>query len=356
MAGSYLGHGAKYWADRYFESQTQTHLPDDPADLSWRDKYLALEKECSSYQATLADLRTEVEYLRTQRPVKYEPDLMSEQEAEKWESAYRRLYATLREKESQFNALSEEKHRKDLYQGKTAEQWANLYFSEQSHTQSLQAASKKKDSDIQALNTAIIDYKKFSEIDGHDSIYWHSKYFSLRKDSFNRRMFLMFVVFFFSFSAGATFTRSYESNSFSSSPVTYSGSLSPQIQPQTGIVYSFTNKTNTVPFRIITNNKANYYLCLCQGNKVIKGYYIRAGEMLSVTVPSGGYTIYYACAPATASWFGSENLWGSHTSYYRFSRSFAFSNASTRTPVFDFSGSNSYDIESLSKSDWEALS
>lgn len=67
MAGSYLGHGAKYWADRYFESQTQTHLPDDPADLSWRDKYLALEKECSSYQATLADLRTEVEYLRTQR-------------------------------------------------------------------------------------------------------------------------------------------------------------------------------------------------------------------------------------------------------------------------------------------------
>lgn len=93
MAGSYLGHGAKYWADRYFESQTQTHLPDDPADLSWRDKYLALEKECSSYQATLADLRTEVEYLRTQRPVKYVPDLMSEQEAEKWESAYRRLYA-----------------------------------------------------------------------------------------------------------------------------------------------------------------------------------------------------------------------------------------------------------------------
>lgn len=44
MSSSYLGHGAKYWADRYFEQHTQTRLPDDPADLSWREKYLALEK------------------------------------------------------------------------------------------------------------------------------------------------------------------------------------------------------------------------------------------------------------------------------------------------------------------------
>lgn len=44
MAGSYLGHGAKYWADRYFESQSQTRLPDDSADLNWREKYIALEK------------------------------------------------------------------------------------------------------------------------------------------------------------------------------------------------------------------------------------------------------------------------------------------------------------------------
>ncbi len=44
MAGSYLGHGAKYWADRYFESQSQTRMPDDYSSIEWRDKYLNLEK------------------------------------------------------------------------------------------------------------------------------------------------------------------------------------------------------------------------------------------------------------------------------------------------------------------------
>ena len=66
MSSSYLGHGAKYWADRYFEQHTQTRLPDDPADLSWREKYLALEKECEHYQATLSEMRVEIEYLRLQ--------------------------------------------------------------------------------------------------------------------------------------------------------------------------------------------------------------------------------------------------------------------------------------------------
>ena len=58
-SSSYLGHGAKYWADKYYELQTQTRLPDDPADLSWREKYLALEKECAHYQATLSDMLIE---------------------------------------------------------------------------------------------------------------------------------------------------------------------------------------------------------------------------------------------------------------------------------------------------------
>lgn len=65
MSSSYLGHGAKYWADRYFEQHTQTRLPDDPADLSWREKYLALEKECEHYQATLSEMRVEKEVIIT---------------------------------------------------------------------------------------------------------------------------------------------------------------------------------------------------------------------------------------------------------------------------------------------------
>ena len=64
-SSSYLGHGAKYWADRYFELQTQTRMPDDSSSIEWREKCLNLEKSCSLYQAKIADLRTEVEYLRT---------------------------------------------------------------------------------------------------------------------------------------------------------------------------------------------------------------------------------------------------------------------------------------------------
>lgn len=374
MAGSYLGHGAKYWADRYFESQAQTRLPDDPADLSWRDKYLALEKECSSYQATLADMRAEIEYLRNQKISAPSPDPALQYSAEHWKASYWRLYRTFREKENQLDALSAEKqhiknqlqttlNENSLYQGKTAEQWAELYFSEQRHTQSLLDVSKKKDSDIQALNVAITGYKKFSEVEGHDAIYWHHKFLSLQKDSFSRRMFLMFVVFFFSFAAGitfrTTFTRPYVSSSSSSSQsssVRYSASLTPTIEPQTGIFYSSTSETNDVSFQVVGGSNVKYYLCLCQGKKIIKSYYIRAGETLSAMVPSGGYTIYFASAPSTASWFGVENLWGTHTSYYQLPNSFSFSDASSFRPFFDFSSLASYDFKSLSESDWQSLS
>lgn len=72
-SSSYLGHGAKYWADRYFELQTQTRMPDDSSSIEWREKYLGLEKSCSLYQSKIADLRTEVEYLRQKAPP--EPEL-----------------------------------------------------------------------------------------------------------------------------------------------------------------------------------------------------------------------------------------------------------------------------------------
>ena len=55
-SSSYLGHGAKYWADHYFELQSQTQMSDDLSALEWRDKYLNLEKSCSLYQSKIADL------------------------------------------------------------------------------------------------------------------------------------------------------------------------------------------------------------------------------------------------------------------------------------------------------------
>ena len=115
MSSSYLGHGAKYWADRYFEQHTQTRLPDDPADLSWREKYLALEKECEHYQATLSEMRVEIEYLRSQQPTSIVADPDLQRKAEKWKLGYTRLAAALKEKEKQYDALSAEKQRLECH-------------------------------------------------------------------------------------------------------------------------------------------------------------------------------------------------------------------------------------------------
>lgn len=47
-SSSYLGHGAKYWAEKYFGQQTQTRIPDNSSAIEWRDKYLSLEKKLFS--------------------------------------------------------------------------------------------------------------------------------------------------------------------------------------------------------------------------------------------------------------------------------------------------------------------
>lgn len=83
-SSSYLGHGAKYWADRYFELQTQTRMPDNSSAIEWRDKYLSLEKNCALYQSTIADLRTEVADLRQKAPSKSEAGLFEGHTAEYW--------------------------------------------------------------------------------------------------------------------------------------------------------------------------------------------------------------------------------------------------------------------------------
>ena len=67
-----------------------------------------------------------------------------------------------------------------------------------------------------------------------------------------------------------------------------------------------------------------YYLRLCQDNQVIASYFIRPGEMLAVHVPLGSYTVYYAFSSQSAPWISEQELWGSHTVYYKFRDKFDF--------------------------------
>lgn len=168
MSSSYLGHGAKYWAD---------------------------------------------------------PEL--QRKAEKWKLGYTRLAAALKEKEKQYDALSAEKQRlechlqeRELYRGKTAEQWAELYFSEQRNYQKATSDLQESDSEIQTLNSTIANYHKFNEVDGHDATYWHHRYTSSQKEAFKANVLSALVIFFIAFSFGAVF----------GNHVGGSGNLSPSFQ------------------------------------------------------------------------------------------------------------------------------
>ena len=186
MSSSYLGHGAKYWADRYFEQHTQTRLPDDPADLSWREKYLALEKECEHYQATLSEMRVEIEYLRSQQPTSIVADPDLQRKAEKWKLGYLRLSNTLKEKESQCDALSSEAAQLRLqlqkqspvvsnsYKDHTAEWWYNAYRSACQEQEKLR-------SQLRPLAISLQACKESSEIAGHDAVYWCGQTQNLQK-------------------------------------------------------------------------------------------------------------------------------------------------------------------------------
>lgn len=186
MSSSYLGHGAKYWADRYFEQYTQTRLPDDPADLSWREKYLALEKECEHYQATLSEMRVEVEYLCSQQPTSIVADPELQQKSEKWRLGYLRLSNTLKEKESQCDALSSEAAQLrlqlqkqspvtlDSYNGHPAEWWYNAYHSACQEQEKLR-------SQLRPLAISLQACKESSEIAGHDAVYWCGQTQNLQK-------------------------------------------------------------------------------------------------------------------------------------------------------------------------------
>lgn len=119
-------------------------------------------------------------------------------------------------------------------------------------------------------------------------------------------------------------------------------SRTPLEQPQTGLLYSATPDEELAPFDITANSNTNYLIRLCDGKKIIQSYYIRAGETLSVYVPLGSYSLYYACASKDSPWFGKSDLWDSATSYYK----------SNTIYTFDFDGEyyNGYTLELLGRS------
>lgn len=377
MAGSYLGHGAKYWADRYFEQKAQAQPPDDSADLSWQKKYLTLEKECSHYQATLSEMRVEIEYLRNQK-IPTDAELRSE--AMQWKNSYWKLYDTLQKKEKQCDTLSTEKQRLDhtlhtvfnekvLYQGKTAEQWAELYFSEQLAAQKAQAALRDKNVE---LSTALADYRKFNEVDGHDAIYWHHEYKLLQDKSVSKKsswflnssarvsdvaffLILLFVVFsmlLLSVFSGNAFPN--RSSWHTSSSVSSANTPTPEATPKSGVLTQhFSKHDERSPLMLSAPDDRSYYLCLCKNNRIISSYYIRPGEMFSVHVPVGSYSIYYAYSSATATWLGEQYLWGTHTVYYKFLDSFDF--YANRGQNINFTRIDSYHVQPILKTAWEGL-
>lgn len=153
-SSSYLGHGAKYWAEKYFEQQTQTRMPDDSSAIEWRDKYLSLEKSCSLYQAKIADLRTEVADLREKNPPKPEISRV----------AYWHVVDQLREKSDKYDdAVAQlEDLRKTLdaasYQGHNIVYWYNC--------------AQDNRIDAIALKSALQESQAASVFNGHDAKYW----------------------------------------------------------------------------------------------------------------------------------------------------------------------------------------
>lgn len=165
-SSSYLGHGAKYWAEKYFEQQTQTRMPDDSSAIEWRDKYLSLEKSCSLYQAKIADLRTEVADLREKAQCKSSPEIFQGQTAEYWYTAYKNseiAYSKLSFEKLE-NRLSEDTPLR--YKGSTAKEWASAYDSANAQIAILQKELLSSKTHIAAMNDTY-------EIHGHDALYWY---------------------------------------------------------------------------------------------------------------------------------------------------------------------------------------
>lgn len=145
-----------------------------------------------------------------------------------------------------------------------------------------------------------------------------------------------------------------------SSSVSSSPSLTPISKPKTGLVYRSSYEDELAPFTVVANSDTDYYLRLCQGHKIIRAYYIHAGETLDVEVPLGTYSLNYACSPYTSSWFGKEHLWGTHTSFYKSLDSWTFYvdddyyNGYTLT-LKKPTGSGNTEVRHFSENDWNVF-
>ena len=93
--------------------------------------------------------------------------------------------------------------------------------------------------------------------------------------------------------------------------------LTPVAKPSTGLKRAYDNAEARAPFDVTASDSHDFYLVLSENGKAARCYYIRHGETLSVSVPLGTYSLYYACAPYQSAWYGVDKLWGSDTEFYK---------------------------------------
>ncbi len=198
-SSSYLGHGTKYWADRYFELQTQTRMPDDSSAIEWREKYLSLEKSCALYQSKIADLRTEAEDLHQKSTS--DIDLFDGRGAEYWHGEYVKAENEIIRKEKVIKSSLEknwelitqiQKQPDPNYEGHSAKYWYDQFQAEKTnHTVIRPILYQNHDaeywynynqnnrvSDLVLINKLEKDIDTLtanSFLGGHDIEYWHTK-------------------------------------------------------------------------------------------------------------------------------------------------------------------------------------
>ena len=129
-------------------------------------------------------------------------------------------------------------------------------------------------------------------------------------------------------SQAASSSSSYSSSKPSSKASVPASSKAPALiarsKPSTGLQRAYDNTQAAAPFEVEANDTDDFYLVLRKNGTAQRCYYIQHGETLSVHVPLGTYELYYACAPSYAAWYGTTDLWGSYTSFYKSSDSWDF--------------------------------
>lgn len=106
----------------------------------------------------------------------------------------------------------------------------------------------------------------------------------------------------------------------------------PQLLPETGT----TNRPNLQgdnPLQIRTSTGSHYWVKIVNAyneSEQLVSYFIRGGEILDVSLPTGSYIIKYAYGDT---WYGEEGLFGEQTEY------------SKADEIFEFYGGQGYTIE-----------